>query len=153
MKIKRIVKHVIDCDSYPSNPGGCSCRIIEHRKGGQLEFNPADISLHVSKNQTNNFPGIAGNLLWRELDRDGLHVLNANVLDYLLAHPELIPMEWKDKVVLFWGTTFRDNGHAYVAGIRWHNGGVWCDPGWCRWTATLSHHIHKFYSAAVLTKK
>jgi len=33
--------------------------------------------------------------------------MNANVLDYLLAHPELIPEDWKNKYVFFWGTIYR----------------------------------------------
>ena len=35
--------------------------------------------------------------------------LNANVLDYLLEHPELIPKKWKKYRIVFWGTIYRFN--------------------------------------------
>ena len=48
---------------------------------------------------------IKGEQLQTELANEP--VLNANVLDYLLAHPTLIPDEWKDKYIFFWGTVYR----------------------------------------------
>lgn len=33
--------------------------------------------------------------------------LNACVMDYLYLHPDLIPDDWKDKKIYFWGTIFR----------------------------------------------
>lgn len=52
-------------------------------------------------------------------------MLNANVLEYLLAHPDLIPEEWKGKAVFFWGTIYRDSDgglyvrYLYWSGVRW----------------------------------
>jgi hypothetical protein len=47
-------------------------------------------------------------------------VLNANVLDYLLDHEEIIPEEWKGKYIYFWGTVYRHNrGNRYVRCLCW----------------------------------
>lgn len=57
-------------------------------------------------------------------------VLNANVLDFLREHPELIPDEWKGKFTFFWGTIYRHrDGDLYVRCLYW-DGGRWdwgCD--------------------------
>ena len=58
---------------------------------------------------------------WQE---DGMRIyedmrsesLNANVLDYLLEHPDLIPRRWKKYCVVFWGTTFRDTNNDLCVG-------------------------------------
>src|SRR3989344_5319984 len=52
----------------------------------------------------------------------GEPVLNANILDYLLANPQLIPEEWKGKAVFFWGTIYRyrhSYGHLFVRYLYW----------------------------------
>ena len=65
--------------------------------------------------------------------------MNANVLDYLLAHPELIPEDWKNKYVFFWGTIYRySSGGLCVRYLCW-NGSKWRWDG--NWLA------HDFYSA------
>ena len=80
------------------------------------------------------YTDLEGNKLRKELQ--SRKVLNANVLDYLLAHPELIPEEWKGKCLFFWGTIYRrSNGHLYVRflywfGDRWRWVGGWLDDGW-----------------------
>ena len=76
---------------------------------------------------------MVGNNLRQELDDQP--TLNANVLDYLLAHPELIPEEWKGKAVFFWGTIYRrSDGGLYVrclywGGSKWRWHGRWLDNG------------------------
>ena len=51
--------------------------------------------------------------------------MNANILDYLLAHPELIPEEWKGKYIFFWGTIYRlSDGRLCVRYLIW-NGSEW----------------------------
>jgi hypothetical protein len=90
--------------------------VEEHCPGGQWEFNAAKIELFLTKEQTKG--SVVGNDLRKELkDKE---VLNANVLDYLLAHPELIPDAWKDKAVFFWGTIYRrSDGRLYVRCLGW----------------------------------
>jgi hypothetical protein len=125
------IEHLIDCDAEPFVPNGW--KVIEHKKGGQFKFDPKKIKLHLSKNQK---PGksIKGNDLRKELESE--LVLNANVLDYLLANPHLIPEEWKGKYVFFWGTIYRNSdGILYVRyllwdGDRWRWSFLWLDRGW-----------------------
>lgn len=105
----KMVEHLIDCDAAPFVPDGWSVK--EHKKTGQLKFDPAKISLYLSKKQKKGV--IGGHNLHKELNNKP--VMNANVLDDLLVHPELIPEEWKGKNIFFWGTIYRDSdGNLYV---------------------------------------
>jgi len=120
------VEHIIDCDANPFVPDGW--QVEEHIKGGQLAFNPAKINLYLSKGQKKG-KVIQGHNLRKELK--GQPVLNANVLDYLLAHPELIPEEWKSKAVFFWGTIYRNSdGGLDVRYLYWCGGQWGWDDGW-----------------------
>ncbi len=115
----RAIEHLIDCDANPFIPEGQS--VEEHKKGGFFKFDLAKISLYLSKEQKEG--GIEGNDLRKELENQP--VLNANVLDYLLAHPYLIPEEWKDKTIFFWGTIYRrPEGYLDVRCLRW-DGSEW----------------------------
>ncbi len=113
-------QHLIDCDALPYCPDGWE--VVEHRKHGQLQWDPTRIRLHLSKKQMDG-KVIEGNKLRKELE--GLPVMNANVLDYLLKHTELIPDEYKGKAVFFWGTIYRrSDGRLYVRCLFW-DGGKW----------------------------
>jgi len=59
-------------------------------------------------------------------------MMNANVLKYLLAHPELIPEGWKKYSVFFWGTTYRDpeKNAMYVPYLRFVEGKWEADLKW-----------------------
>ena len=123
--------YLIDCDADPFIPSDWS--VDEHQKGGQIQFDSSKIELWLAKDQQKS-KSMEGNKLRKELQ--SRKVLNANVLDYLLAHPELIPEEWKGKCLFFWGTIYRrSNGHLYVRflywfGDRWRWVGGWLDDGW-----------------------
>ena len=124
--------HMIDCDADPFCPDGLT--VEEHKKGGQFQWDSAKVSLYLSKKQKGS-KRINGHVLRQELE--GQPVLNANVLDYLIVHPELIPDEWKGKYVFFWGTIYRDrDGGLYVRYLDWLGGGRWfwgygwLDNGW-----------------------
>lgn len=115
-----IVKHVIDCDANPYIPDGW--KVKSHRKHGQLEWDPKNIQLWLAEGQKSG-KHVEGNKLRKELEDQP--VLNANALDYLLAHPELIPESWKDKSIFFWGTIYRcSDGDLCVRCLFW-NGGSW----------------------------
>jgi hypothetical protein len=96
-----IKKHLIDCDADPFVPDGW--KVEEHIKGGRLEWDPENVSLYLSRKQQDGV--ISGDKLRKELK--GKPVLNACVLDYLMANPNLIPNEWKGKCINFWGTIYR----------------------------------------------
>lgn len=123
----KFLEHLIDCDAALFVPSGWT--VEEHKPGGLFKFDPTKISLYLSKKQKKGV--IGGHDLRKELAK--MLTLNANVLDYLLAHPELIPEEWKGKAIFFWGTIYRlSHGSLFVrflcwGGSRWHWSGGWLD--------------------------
>jgi hypothetical protein len=117
----KITELLIDCDAAPFIPDGWS--VEAHKKGGMFKFNAEKISLYLSEKQKKG--STKGNDLRKELTNQP--VLNANVLDYLLAHPELIPEKWKGKCIFFWGTIYcRSDGDLCVRCLHW-DGSRW---GW-----------------------
>ena len=122
----KMMEHIISLDADPLVPDGW--RVEEHQKGGMFKWDPAQVKLHLVHGQKNG-KMIEGHKLRKELS--GKPVLNANVLDYLLAHPHLIPEEWKKgergntRHIFFWGTIYRDSvGYLYVRYLYW-DGGRW----------------------------
>jgi len=114
------VRHIIDCDADPFVPEGWS--IEEHVKSGQLEWDLAKIELYLHESQE-NFGPLGGHDL--RLFLSSKSMMNANVLDYLLANQGLIPEEWKGKAIFFWGTIYRDlDGRLCVRCLYW-NGKRW----------------------------
>lgn len=132
-------EHVIDLDANPFCPGGLT--VEEHQKGGTFRWDPTKVQLYLSKPQSKG-KLIGGHDLRKDLA--GKPVLNACLLDYLLAHPHLIPEEWKGKAIFFWGTIYRDSGgglfvrYLYWRGGQWQSSYVWLDFVW-----------HDFYPAAL----
>jgi len=135
-----IVQHVIDCDAAPFNPwANDGWTVEEHQKGGQWKFDPKEVEFFLASGQKDG-KVIEGNKLRKELAKKP--VFNANVLDYLLAHPELIPDEWKadgngnTRYIFFWGTVYRDrDGDLCVRCLFWNDGRWdwsrnWLDYGW-----------------------
>jgi len=122
---------IIDCNAKPFIPEGW--KVEKHIKGGKWEWNPNKIQLYLLDEQKNG-KSINGNKLRKELE--GQPVLNANVLDWLLAHPEFIPEEWKGEYIFFWGTIYRyADGYLVVRylhcfGGRWYWDCHWLDIGW-----------------------
>ena len=132
-----VTQHVIDCGARPFEPSGLTVAPfrdqLPNRVCGQFVFDPARIKLHLSPNQQGG-KYMKGDKLKVELANEP--ALPANVLDFYLANPHLIPEEWKGKVVFFWGTVYRGSGGGlYVRCLCFH-GGRWCssygrlDGGW-----------------------
>jgi hypothetical protein len=120
------VKHTIDCDADPFLPEGW--KVESHKKNGKLEWDSEKIQLYLSAGQKDG-KSIEGNELQKELASKP--VLNANVLAYLLAHPELIPEEWKGRVIFFWGTIYRfSDGSMCVRCLCWSDGWWGWDGRW-----------------------
>ncbi len=114
--------NTINCDAPPFTPDGWTIapesEQLPNRVRGQLIFDPTKIKLYLSPNQQDG-KRIEGNNLRKELENE--LTLNATVLDYLLAHPELIPEEWERdekgviRYIFFWGTVYRNlNGSLCV---------------------------------------
>jgi hypothetical protein len=125
------IQHVIDLDANPFVPSGW--KVEEHQKGGQFEWNASQVALYLSKEQQGG-KVIEGNKLREGLKRK--RVYNANLLDYLLKNPHLIPEGWKGKYVFFWGTVYRDSDGflevrcLYWSGSRWASKGGWLGSVW-----------------------
>lgn len=114
------VEHLIDCDADPFCPDGW--KVEEHKKSGKVKWTKELIELYLSAGQQNG-KCIQGHELRKELASKP--VLNACVLDYLLAHLELIPEEWKGKYVFFWGTIYRYSADRLFVRVLYWRGGRW----------------------------
>lgn len=120
-----IGEYVIDCDALPLVPKYFKIEI--HQKGGQFKWDWRRVELYSSKS-----------IFTRDLVAElaGKTVLNASVLDYLLAYPHLIPRRWRRTVqqfekqedpmylkIVFLGTTYRfSSGDLCVPCLSWHWG-------------------------------
>lgn len=123
-----VVKHIIDMDANPYIPN--NWKVESHKKQGQLEWDPENIQLYLSAEQHGD-KWIKGDKLQKELETQP--VLNANLLDYLLKYPELIPESWKGKAIFFWGTIYRDSdGDLCVRYLYW-GGESWFWLCHCLW--------------------
>jgi len=135
-----ILEHVIDCDVEPFNPyAKDGWTVEEHQKCGQWKFDAKQVEFFLSSGQKHG-KTTEGNKLRKELFHK--EVFNANVLDYLLANPHLIPEEWKKdeqgntRYIFFWGTVYRDrDGYLFVRCLywsdgRWDWGRRWLGSGW-----------------------
>ena len=130
-------QYLIDCDADPFVPSGWT--VESHNKGGQLAFNPTKVKLHLFPNQQGR-KCVEGNKLRKELASEP--VLNANVLDYLLKNPRLIPEEWKKDAsgnaicIFFWGTIYCDSSgglcvrYLYWDGRSWYYGSRQLGSAW-----------------------
>lgn len=142
---------IIDCDSAPYIPDGWKVKEGDQLPGrvrGQVVWDPAKINLYLSENQQNG-KYIEGDKLQKELAKEP--VLPANILDYLLKNPHLIPEEWKKdangntRYIFFWGTVYRDSGgNLYVRCLYFSDGRWYWD---CLW---LGLDWYDFDPAAVL---
>lgn len=127
----KAIEHLIDCDTNPFVPN--NWKVEEHQRSGFFKWDPKQVNLYLSRSQHNG-KIIEGNKLRKELASKP--VFNANLLDYLLANPHLIPEEWKGKYVFFWGTIYRDpDGNLHVRYLNWNNGRWnwsynWLDGDW-----------------------
>lgn len=141
-----LVTHTIDGDADPFMLSGWTVEAHQktgamkiERRGDDLYINDKKIELYLSKRQVGN-KTIVGHKLREEVSKK--EILNANVLDYLLAHLELIPKHWKKdengniRYIFFWGTIYRhSDGSLYVRflywfGVRWRWDCRWLDRDW-----------------------
>lgn len=127
-----VPEHLIDLDADPFVPNGW--KVEEHQKGGQFKWDATKAALFLSEPQKRG-GRIEGNKLRSRL-KCGQNPYNANLLDYLLKNPHLIPEEWKGKYVFFWGTVYRRSDgflcvrYLYWRGDRWVWFSRWLDRDW-----------------------
>jgi hypothetical protein len=134
-----IEKHRIDLAADPFIPDGWTFEIHRKpasRKNNHFEWDIGKVKLHLESCQKGKWDPASplcedlcdydacGNLRVR-LSRKP--ALNANVLDYLLANPSLIPESWKGKEIHFWGTIYFNRDRSLcIRNLRW-DGSSW---GW-----------------------
>lgn len=124
--------HLVDCDADPFVPK--DLLVEEHRRGGRIDLAATKMTLFFPRGQKKDV--VSEDDLRKEMANQP--VLNANVLDYLLANPDLIPHEWEkeDRAVFFWGTIYRNqSGYRYVRYLhrnagRWDCCYAWANGGW-----------------------
>lgn len=123
---------IIDCDADPVVPNGW--KVEEHKKDGKLSFDPSQVEFYLDDGQKGGKAIEGSKLRQRLADKP---VLNANILDYLLANPDLIPDEWKTneagntRYIFFWGTVYRDSfGNLCVRCLYWSDGRWGWSDGW-----------------------
>ena len=112
-------------------------KIDEHDVGtGELEWDPSKVNLYLSTEQSDG-KSMTGHDLRKEIKDKKIPVLNACVLEFLLAHPFLIPESWKmPGYIFFWGTIYRlSGGDLYVRCLcsrddRWHWSHRWLGNDW-----------------------
>ena len=97
----------VDLDADPFIPEGWSVAKKDdgtpcHTKGGKILFSPNMVDLYLSEEQRTVLT--QGDDLRKKVEVKNPY--NANLLDFYLAHPELIPESWKGKAVYFWGTIY-----------------------------------------------
>jgi len=126
----KLIENLINLDADPFIPEGLT--VEKHQKGGIFKWNPKEVELFLFNQQKKGT--IEGNKLRKELK--GKSVFNANLLDYLLEHPHLIPEGWKQDEHMFWGTIYRgSSGNLCVRGLYWFGGRwdwrfIWLGLGW-----------------------
>jgi len=136
---------IVDCDANPKIPSGLYLTgdgtehrkmgkiTLEKREDGKLYANGKEVVRHLSPNQQNG-KSIQGHKLRKELK--DVQVLNACIMDALLANPRLIPDEWKSGYTYFWATIFRSaNGSLYVEYLycnvgQWDRRYIWLGNDW-----------------------
>lgn len=122
-------KIIIDCDATPFRRQDWEIRPddqIQGAVGGQLEFDPAKVLLHLVEGQKDGKVAHGYDLM-EELA--GKPLLKANVLERLLANTDLIPEAWKTdeqgpaRYIYFWGTVYRHaRGYLIVRYLCWDDG-------------------------------
>jgi hypothetical protein len=112
------IEHLIDLDADPFVPEGWE--VSDHRKGGLFKFSHSNVELYIVPDYRHVKSTIASSYVAHpeyggddDKARCSGKNLNANVLDYLLAHTELIPEEWKQyEFIYFWDTSYHEVGKS-----------------------------------------
>lgn len=118
----RHYRHIIDGDAEPHVPKGL--RVVAHRRCGKWRWHPDAVSLFWTESQKKESARdlVSYDLFQKELQ--GVSVLNANVLWYLYERQWLIPPNWSNYIVFFWGTVYRESKEDFVYALQWapHSG-------------------------------
>jgi len=107
---------MIDCNAHPKVPD--MWQLGKHSMGlGQWAWNPQKIMLNDLEFVDAEFTEHAA--IEQYCFSFGYVPANADILDFLLEHPNLIPSEWKGKLVYFCGTTYESEDAKMVRCLAW----------------------------------
>ena len=126
------IEPLIDLNADPFVPRGLA--VERHQEGGFFKWDPKAVEPFIVGQQKKGI--INGNKLLRT-ELEGRPVFNANLLDWLLEHPHLIPEDWKhdeqgrSRFIFFWGTIYRRlDGLLYVRCLAWDRDRWYCGTYW-----------------------
>ena len=117
---------IINCDKKPYVPIGFTLPDKNHRKGGQIVFDPTHFSLWTPMR------GVRGSLTGNDVLRlaQDKPLANCCVIDFLSRKQDRTPLEWTGKVFTL-GTIYESGKNRYA---RYLNQtvpfGFVCDPMW-----------------------
>ena len=125
----------IDSNAEPRPPNAAlAWTIVRHKPAGSIRWNPAKQAkalYHLAPPEGER--KVRSRVLHKQLKRlAGKPRLNATVLDYLLAHLNEIPGEWKERVggkriyILFLETVYEYGGVKHVRCLSWKETNEWC---------------------------
>ncbi len=113
---------------------------------GHLYLGGEKVVFFMSSRQVGN-RSISGHKLYEQLKTQGLKVLNSNVLDFIIRHPEFFPKSWmmddcgETVYIFFWGTVYKHerSGNLCVECLYWDKEKAevkksiqWLDDHWYR---------------------
>lgn len=127
------MEHVIDLNGVftPKELKENGWRVVHRIGNGRMVLDVGKIILHRENTRVRQGawnPSCGGwnmiHVFKEKIFQREVTVLNECVLEYLLAHPELIPENWKDKRVSFWGTIYLFHTHRHyretVRALAWN---------------------------------
>jgi hypothetical protein len=143
-------QHLIDCDTpprtFPAKFSSTRWVIARHSTHGHFYWKASAVQLVLVSCRRKNDETIGAEI---PAELEGKRTLNANVLNYLLANPELIPKDWRSKEVCFWGTIYRVSNmdNSYHVHCPCHGHDSLCDwyGGWCE----INNYLERTRLAAV----
>ena len=106
-----VTKNIVDLNAAPFEPNGLT--LVSHTGSGLFDCGQDKVKLWWSPDQQNG-KTIEGTKLLKQWKKQ--KGMNANLLDYWLANPHLIPKECEGKLTFFPGTIYR--GSDGVLGVR-----------------------------------
>lgn len=116
--------YFVDCDTPPFTPP--TFEVGDHKRNGPFLWSASRVQLWQASFQQvpRPLPATGPRELYHLTKRR--RTLNANVLDFLLENPSLIPSEWEGKGIVFWGTTYRRrHTNEYVVAVLYQGNGQW----------------------------
>lgn len=110
---------------------------IRSRLKGDWLLQYSCIGLHISHKQRDG-GSISGHELVKDLE--GEPVMGLQLLNYFYSSPYIIPSEWKNKMVFFWGTILHSwEGGLYVFYLYWDGESCYKNYRWLgeSWTENM----------------